>query len=206
MSIHKEKDVCETERARNRHVWERERMEDLHSILVNLLSNIVWLPLGVLLAYLGFWIQVRLPNRTLWQLKDPSHLVVCAASSTTTNTGVYHRPATGVGQLRALVLASRSLNRAYRSQLDIQNILLSSEPLQDRIEHDLLLLGGSQNREASNEAILQRGIEPDTYTCADRASSAYVLKLFGLALEEASKQRACALPICSCELAPPGEQ
>jgi hypothetical protein len=126
---------------------EREHVEDLHSILINLLSNIVWLPIGVLLAYLGFWIQVRFPNRKLWQLKNPSHLTVCAANSTMTNTGVYQRPATGIGQLKALVLATRSLNYAYRRQLDIQNILLSNEPLQERIENDLLILGGVQNNE-----------------------------------------------------------
>src|ERR1700758_1524059 len=113
-------------------------MDDIHSILVSMLSNAIWLPIGVLLTYVEFWIQVRLPGRKLWQLKDPTHLVVCAANSTTTNTGVYQRPATGVGQLRALVLATRSLNRTYRSQIDIQNILLSNEPLQERIEHDLL--------------------------------------------------------------------
>ncbi len=124
-------------------------MEDFHSVLVNILSNAVWVPVGVVLAYVGFWIQVRFPNRKLWQLKDPSHLVVCAANSTTTNTGTYQRPATGVGQLRALVLATRSLHRAYRRQLDIQNILLSNEPLQERIENDLLILGGSQNNETA---------------------------------------------------------
>jgi hypothetical protein len=124
-------------------------MEDLHAILVNILSNIFWLPVGALLAYLGFWIQVRFPNRKLWQLKDPAHLVVCTANSTTTNTGVYQRPATGVGQVRALILATRSLNRAYRRQLDIQNILLSNEPLQERIEHDLLVLGGPKNNETT---------------------------------------------------------
>ncbi len=136
-------------------------MEDLRSILDNLLSNAIWLPIGVLLAYLGFWIQVRFPNRTLWQLKDPSHLVVCAANSTTTNTGAYHRPATGVGQLRALVLATRSLTRAYRRQLDIQNILLSNEPLQERIENDLLILGGSQNNEVAAKFLdLLNGEQP----------------------------------------------
>jgi hypothetical protein len=129
----------------------KQHMEDIHSILVNVLSNFVWLPVGVLLAYLGFWIQVRFPNRKLWHLKDPSHLVVCAANSTTTNTGVYQRPATGVGQLRALVLATRSLHQAYRRQLDIQNILLSNEPLQERIENDLLILGGSQNNETTTK-------------------------------------------------------
>ncbi|MBA2393070.1 MAG: hypothetical protein H0V70_10035 [Ktedonobacteraceae bacterium] len=136
-------------------------MEDIHSIIVNVLSNFIWLPVGVLLAYLGFWIQVRFPNRKLWLLKDPSHLVVCVANSTTTNTGVYQRPATGVGQLRALILATRSLNQAYRRKLDIQNILLSNEPLQERIENDLLILGGSQNNETTAKLLeLLHGEQP----------------------------------------------
>lgn len=120
-------------------------MEDIRSILDGLLSNIIWLPIGAFLAYAWFFLQVRLPNRRLWRYKDPSCLTVCTANSTTTNTGVYNRPATGVGQLRALAVATRSLYRAYRRNLDIQNILLSTEPLQERIENDLLLLGGPKN-------------------------------------------------------------
>lgn len=122
-------------------------MEDIRSILDNVLSNVIWLPIGVLLTYLWFLVRVQLPKKKLWQVKDPSNLVVCAATSTTTNTGVYHRPATGIGQVRALTLATRSLNQAYSKQLNIQNILLSVEPLQERIEHDLLILGGPKNNQ-----------------------------------------------------------
>lgn len=120
-------------------------MGDIHSIFDNLLSNILWLPIGAFLAYSWFFLQVRIPNRRLWRYKDPSCLTVCAATSTTTKTGVYNRPATGIGQLRALAVATRSLYRAYRRNLDIQNILLSIDPLQERIENDLLLLGGPKN-------------------------------------------------------------
>jgi hypothetical protein len=120
-------------------------LEDIHSILVNLLSNIIWLPIGALLVAIGYFIQVQLPKRRLWQLTDPSNLVVCAATSTMTYTGEYHRPATGIGQVRALALAAQSLSKAYSHQLDMKNILLSVEPLQERIENDLLLLGGPKN-------------------------------------------------------------
>lgn len=122
-------------------------MDEIHSILDGVLSNVLWLPVGALLAYGWFLLQVRLPKRRLWQVQDPSCLVVCAATSTTTNTGVYHRPATGIGQVRALTLATRSLNQAYSKQLDIKNILLSVEPLQERIENDLLILGGPKNNQ-----------------------------------------------------------
>jgi len=124
-------------------------MEDIHSIYINILSNAVWLPIWAVLVYLAFFIRIRLPRRRLWRLKDPSHLVVSAATSTTTNTGVYNRPATGIGQVRALILATRSLQNAYRRQLDIQNILLSKEPLHECIENDLLILGGPKNNEVA---------------------------------------------------------
>jgi len=47
----------------------------------------------------------------------------------------------GQDRLRALVLATRSLNRAYQRQLDIQNILLSQEDLDalyDKVLADML--------------------------------------------------------------------
>lgn len=126
---------------------------DLHNIILGLFANIIWLPVGALLAYFGFLIRVRFPNKKLWQIRDPSRLVVCAASSTVTNTGVYGRPSTGIGQVRALALSVRSLNRAYSKQLDIQNILLSTDHLQERLEHDLLLLGGPKNNAVSKQFI-----------------------------------------------------
>jgi hypothetical protein len=103
------------------------------------------LPIGVLFAFVGYFIQIRMPKRRLWQVNDPSHLVVCSAASTKTNTGVYHRPSTGIGQVRALTLATRSLNQAYSKKLDVQNILLSDDNFQERIENDLLILGGPKN-------------------------------------------------------------
>jgi hypothetical protein len=124
-------------------------LADLQSILLGLLTNIVWLPIGALLVALGYFIQVRLPRRKLWRLSKPSDLVVCAATSTVTDTGEYHRPATGIGQVRALAVAVNSLSKAYSRQLDLDNILFSIEPLQERIEHDLLLLGGPKNNEAT---------------------------------------------------------
>jgi len=117
-------------------------MDVLSSILVNLVSNVLWVPIVALVAYLVFFLQVRLPGRRLWRLKNPANLVICAANSTNTNTPVYRRPATGIGQVRALVLATRSLYRAYHKKLNIQNILLSTESLQHLVEEDLMILGG----------------------------------------------------------------
>lgn len=124
-------------------------MDDLHSIVINVVSNIVWLPIGALLVLIGYWFKVRLPNRKLWQIRDPSCLTVSVATSTVTNTGPYHRPSTGIGQVRALALATRSLTRAYSRHLDIRNIVLSVEPLQERIENDMLILGGPKTNKVA---------------------------------------------------------
>lgn len=124
-------------------------MDDIHSIIISLISNVLWLPIGALLFATGYFIRVRLPKRRLWRLTDPSNLVVCAATSTITDTGEYLRPATGIGQVRALAMATKSLSQAYTRQLDIKNILLSTDPLQERLENDLLLLGGPKNNQVT---------------------------------------------------------
>jgi len=122
---------------------------DIHSIIVGLISNIVWLPIGALLVALGYFVRVRFPRRRLWRLTNPSCLTVCAATSTITDTGSYYRPATGIGQVRALAVAIKSLGKTYNHQLDIKNILLSKESLQERTENDMLLLGGPKNNEVT---------------------------------------------------------
>jgi hypothetical protein len=126
-----------------------ENMEDIHSIIVGLLTNFAWLPVGAILTGLGLWIKVRLPNRRLWRIDDPTNLTVCVATSTVTNAGPYNRPSTGIGQVRALALATTSLNKAYSKKLDIQKIILSVEPLQERIENDMLILGGPKNNKVA---------------------------------------------------------
>lgn len=80
-------------------------MDDIHSLLLSLLSNVVWVPVGMVTAWLACFIGVRLPHKRLWRLTDPSKLTVCASNSTNTNTGVYSRPSTSIGQVRAMALA-----------------------------------------------------------------------------------------------------
>jgi hypothetical protein len=126
-------------------------MDDFHSLLLNLLSNLVWLPVGALGAWTGYILTVRLPRKRLWRIADPSNLTVCASNSTTTNTGVYNRPSTGIGQVRALALAINSLNAAYHKHLDVRHILLSTDHIQDRMENDLLILGGSKTNRVAAE-------------------------------------------------------
>jgi hypothetical protein len=126
-------------------------MDDIHSVLLNLLSNLIWIPVGMIAAWLAYFMGVRLPHRRLWRVADPSSLTVCASNSTNTNTGVYSRPSTGIGQVRAMAVAMNSLQAAYRKQLDIRHILLSTDHIQDRMENDLLILGGPKTNRVAAE-------------------------------------------------------
>lgn len=126
-------------------------MDDLHSVVLNMLSNVVWLPVGALGAWIGYFFTVRLPRRRLWRIADPAKLTVCVSDSTNTNTGVYHRPSTGIGQVRAMALAINSLNAAYHKHLDVGHILLSTDHMHDRMDNDLLILGGLKTNRVAAE-------------------------------------------------------
>ena len=121
-----------------------------NSVLINLLSNLIWLPVGVPGTAVVYFISVRLPHRRLWRIADPASLTICASNSTSTNTGVYSRPSTGIGQVRALALTLNSLHSAYHKKIDMKHILLSTDHVQDRMENNLLILGGPKtNRVAA---------------------------------------------------------
>ncbi len=122
---------------------------DFNSIIVSLLANLVWAVLGALVLYVSKLVFRVYPARNLWQLNDPKTLTLCAATSTETDTGEYLRPTTGLGQVKALVVISTSLYNAYAQDVNIRNILFSDDQIRDRIEHDLILLGGPKNNKVT---------------------------------------------------------
>jgi len=114
------------------------------AILLGLAVNLIWVGLGTVGVFgVRFLLEVT-PTRRLWRLHDPRALVICASTSTRTDTGEYSRPATGIGQVRALAITTHSLHRGYRG-LDTRNILLSDDQIHGRIENDVILLGGPKN-------------------------------------------------------------
>lgn len=88
----------------------------------------------------------------LWQLHDPSRVVIVVSNSSPTETGEYVRPATGIGQVRALAYSVPSLSRAYRD-LELRNIYLSTDQLQERREDDLIVLGGPKNNSIARDLL-----------------------------------------------------
>lgn len=110
--------------------------------------SILFLAAGVALTRL----RDTLPSRRLWKIKEPAGVVISVAHSAASDTGKYLRPATGIGQVRALALLMPSLRRAY-SDLRIRNIYLSSDPLLERLESDLICLGGVKNNQVTGDVL-----------------------------------------------------
>jgi hypothetical protein len=120
----------------------------LEGIGLKILLSGLFLVAGIGLTRL----RETLPSRRMWRISDPSRVVISVAHSATSHTGEYERPATGIGQVRALALLMPSLRRAY-SDLKIRNIYLSSDPLLERLESDLICLGSSKNNQVTADVL-----------------------------------------------------
>ena len=121
----------------------------MQDLLINLVANFIWVLIGsgAIYAYRLFF-QV-LPTKRLWQLHDPNNLMICISTSALVDTGEYYRPTTGIGQVRGLTIITSSLNRAYKIQ--VKNVLLSEDQILDRLENDIILLGGPENNRITNK-------------------------------------------------------
>jgi hypothetical protein len=129
-------------------LWVLLAESDLHSVGVNLFSSGVALVLGLVASRAIMVIS----GRRLWQLSDPERVIVCVSESGAAQTGRYRRPATGIGQVRALAVVAPSLQRAYR-KLDLSNVRLSTDQLADNREIDLISLGGGKNNEVTKDIL-----------------------------------------------------
>lgn len=128
----------------------------MFDLLINIFASIIWFLFGVTGLWMSKKIVIVMPLKKIWRIRSPKELVICIATSTKTDTGEYFRPATGVGQARSLAIVYASLSKAYKN-IQVKNILLSIDPIQNQIEHDLILLGGPKNNDFSR--ILLKKIE-----------------------------------------------
>jgi hypothetical protein len=139
-------------------------MEAARDFLINLLAEGTWFLLGVLATPLVYLVSRIIPARQLWNLNAPGETIICVSASHRGDTGEYIRPATGIGQLRAVAVALGSLDVAYR-RIRFKNILMSDEALGRRVENDLILFGGPKNNPITR-IVLERvqakyGVEQD---------------------------------------------
>lgn len=117
----------------------------IENIILEIITSFIWVILGIISVKLSNFYLLENPIKRLWKIKDHKKLIICASTSTKTDTGEYYRPATGIGQLRSLGQIVESLGKAY--DIKIQNILLSIDQIQSQIESDIILLGGPKNNE-----------------------------------------------------------
>ncbi len=124
----------------------------MSEILLSVIENLLWAIIGFVLVLLQKFILTILPTRKLWSIKDIDNLSIIAATSTQIDTGQYIRKATGVGQLRGLAILINSLNLAYKN-MNINDILLSTDHVGQRLEEDLILLGGPKNNHLTRKVM-----------------------------------------------------
>jgi len=117
----------------------------IENIIIGIVTSFIWFIFGIMVVKLSRFYLLKNPVKRLWKINDPAKLIICASTSTKTDTGEYFRPATGIGQLRALGQIIESLGKSYT--IRIQNILLSINQIQKQIENDIILLGGPKNNE-----------------------------------------------------------
>lgn len=77
-------------------------------------------------------------------MKNPEKLIICAGATGLEDTGEYKRPSTGIGELRALAIIAPSLNTAHKN-IKFKNIIMANEVLGERINDDIILLGGPKH-------------------------------------------------------------
>lgn len=117
------------------------------NILLNIISSIIFVLLGFLINRISTIYFVIKPTKRLWRIKNSKELLLCIATSTQIDTGEYYKPATGIGQVRAIGVVIESLSKAY--SIKIRNILLSIDQVQNQIEKDIIIFGGPKNNSIS---------------------------------------------------------
>ena len=114
------------------------------SVALNLLGAIVY---STLVLFAGrFWaVMIRKTKaKRLWPFDSDS--IVIMAKSVETDTGKYTRPATGLGQVRALAMISPTLSEVS-GEIDVNRVVFSDFHLHHLFENNLVLLGGVKNNE-----------------------------------------------------------
>ena len=122
----------------------------LSGVPANVVANVIAVAIGV--AATRLWGKVA--HRRIWSLADPAKLVIFVAEDSMEavrkGSTSYVRPATGVGQARALALIAPSLRSAYRD-VDLGKVLMAGEGIERDRKSDLITLGGAKNNLVTRE-------------------------------------------------------
>lgn len=92
------------------------------------------------------WAARQVGARRLWRLHDYQDVVIVTSLSVSSDTGTYFRPATGLGQVRALATIAPSLMRTGNKTAS-RHLRFPEQCDGDHLCRDLILLGGPKNND-----------------------------------------------------------
>lgn len=124
----------------------------MQAFLVDLLTNLTASTIFTALVSVGALVYVKFGWRRLFGVSNPKKVVVVVSASAHTRTGVYKRPSTGIGQVRAMAeLAPRFAQAYWRQRLD--RVYTADAELHERVEGDLVVLGGEKTNKLTDELL-----------------------------------------------------
>jgi hypothetical protein len=124
----------------------------MNAITINLISSVIFAIAGWIGNYIYRKNIILAPDRRLWKFGNNKNVTVILSHSTATITEAYSRPSTGLGQVCGLVTLAESIVKAF-GNVNFSTINLSSDPIRERIEDDLIIIGGPKTNNLTKEFI-----------------------------------------------------
>lgn len=143
-----------------------------HPIMENILDsgkeiaiNLIAAGVVALLTAVWGWNRIRVA-RKIWPFRGRKFTAILS-TSVQTPTGQYLRPASGIGQIRALAILVPSIVRAWRRKVDVSDVMLCQD-VTSEVNNDLVLLGGPKNNSVTDSFLQQLGTaHPDAPSQTD---------------------------------------
>ncbi|TFB53433.1 hypothetical protein [Cryobacterium sp. Sr3] len=126
---------------------------------VELLNTLFTNGLSTLLAFALGLLYLKSNSRRLFRMRQPKRVTVIVSTSAQTSTGTYRRSSTGIGQVRAVADLAPKFSLAYwRCRLD--QVFVADAAIYERIEGDLVCLGGEKTNAVTLELLRELRQEP----------------------------------------------
>jgi hypothetical protein len=182
------------------------------SLLTELIATVIVLPVA---TYLVVKTAQHSRAARMWGVSNrflqifqarPFPTIVISTSELREGKDGYSRPATGIGQVRALTLFAGTLPRAYRARLEADRVLFSvgCDLTQTEFTHDLVIIGGPKTNSVGKVLLeehlsgsLPAGLsfrEEGTHSGDDTAST-FKLRFEGEVQEPAHQNEAIGMVI-----------
>ncbi|NOT05645.1 MAG: hypothetical protein HOP27_13695 [Anaerolineales bacterium] len=127
----------------------------MNNISSDLVINVLVAILGAIVLKVWEILKDIIPARRLWGFKSPKKMIICVSANSHDDDNYPMRPGSGGGQIRALGLIQKSLERAYKPPDLVRNILLSTDQLGRHLERDMVILGGPEYNQMAKKMMYE---------------------------------------------------